>query len=158
MGDKEELLNLFKGLGMSEAKAAETIKNASLTNNLKRCIDEVSNLCACRLTHCLFGSGIASSSSCHSKVHTLNGTWVVGHIVELGLSICILCNLQYQKLTGKSVPEDTKVSKLIIVLASKVKQSSEKFIPFIVGHIVKGNIDLEVRLLGQYKIIYLPTH
>lgn len=42
MADKEELVNIFKGLGMSDAKAAETIKNASLTNNLKKCTDAVS--------------------------------------------------------------------------------------------------------------------
>lgn len=41
---KEELISLFVQLGMTENKAEETFKNAGLTRNLVKAIDEVSEI------------------------------------------------------------------------------------------------------------------
>lgn len=38
----EELLKSFINLGLSEQKAKETLKNAGVTNTLKKLLDEVS--------------------------------------------------------------------------------------------------------------------
>ena len=41
MDNKEELVKLFVSVGLSEQKAAETVKNDILTKNLKEVIEEV---------------------------------------------------------------------------------------------------------------------
>ena len=44
MSSSGDLFSLFTGIGLSDQKAKETMKNESLANNLKQVIDEVSHV------------------------------------------------------------------------------------------------------------------
>ena len=53
----EETLTLFQSIGLSEAKAKDTVKNAAVSNSLKALILEVSEVLrnVNQINTCLFG-------------------------------------------------------------------------------------------------------
>ena len=57
---------------------------------------------------------------------------------------------QYARITGKDFPEDKKIANLLILVASKIKPATEKYIPLLVEYIVAGKIDSEVRVTGEF--------